>query len=232
MKTNASIRLLASLGFISALLSACHKEIDFVFSPMSRHETFTVQTGAHYFLPRKTGAMGSATVLMFAANLHSDTVPSNAEEVTRYNGVNKLFGFNDCKSWDPQKNSARVGWYFHETKELPNDVRPLHAIDGKKYVMDVLPFVDHAAGDPPHEYDVKNPLASIELDRFYQYKIEVGTDRYVFSIYDGSALLNSITVDRHCTDNDPTKLVDFPYFGGVGTAPHPMTIDITLLDQI
>jgi hypothetical protein len=220
MNINSSaFLLLIGLVPIIAFGPGCDKEVDFIagcLHPMKRHETFSFGTGAQNADPRPCMDMGSAELLHFSANLHGDTAPRSDSELPNYDQVNKLFGFNDCgNSGDPQNDSARVGWYFH---------------DGK---MEVLPYVDH---DYEHHYDLKNPLAQIDLDRTYEYEIRIDGDHYRFTIIDDTGkTLNEISVARYCPPDQPgkfsprSKFALLPYFGGRSPAPHPMHIDVNLL---
>jgi hypothetical protein len=202
---------------IATALPGCHKEIlTQIVGALDKYhanDIYTIQAGQEYCTPAPIHDIPSSTGLHFKANLTESTKPTKDSELPAYYATNKLFGFNDCgNDGDPQNDSARVGWYWNQ----------------KVGKMEVVPFVDHAY---VHHFDLSNPLAYVEIDRFYEYNIQIAGDHYVYTITDDSgALLNTITVDRFCTSEPSSRKMLFPYFGGTIVAPHKVTIDINVLD--
>lgn len=237
MKTIPFLVLVA----VTVLGAGCKKEfaaLSGTLTPMKRNDVYTLQKGQQYCSPKPFADMGNKNQLHFAVRFQKSTAAYTVDELASYNQVNKLFGFNDCGAVSNRTDSARVGWYFHEISASNyarlsaadrGKVSAYGTIDAPKYyVMDVLPFVDH---NGQHEYDVKNPLATLDLDRFYEYKIEILGAQYLFSIIDDTGtLLKAISVTRHCSGTAGEKFMNFPYFGGTSPAPHTMAIDLNLLD--
>ena len=110
--------------------------------------------------------------------------------------INKLFGFADCSDHH-HTNSARFGWRWYEgnleihTYTYANEVRSSQF------------------------------LTNVELNKSYQYYIELYDDHYTFWIKD---LTDKVSIERGNTCDKGIYYLLFPYFGGDETAPHDITI--------
>jgi hypothetical protein len=212
--------------FIAMILSTgCKKDPLTYFKP--GENIFKIPAGENDAEKLIVSVAGAHRLLRFEAILYKDTAPTSIAELSSYNQVNKLFGFNDCKGLQGNhENSARIGWYFHEATD-PNTPNTINLGDGKLYVMDVLPYT-YINGT--RTYDTLQPLASIRLDVAYQYEIRIEGSTYVMTIREKNGnLINSITTPRGCSNPGSFTFINYPYFGGASKAPHDMRIGITLL---
>lgn len=207
------------LIFIALSTAGCIDEIQQFTDIPERHQIYSVYpegthvagitSNGHNFIPHFTVTNYPSDELRFKAKLHSNTLYTEAD-LGNYNQVNKLFGFTDCNSADPQENSARFGWI---------------AIDGK---MKVLPYVDKASDTKrPHQYDLNEALV-IELDRYYTYEIKISGREYIFTVSDSGTVLMKQTMNRNCSSTVFKNILS-PYFGGREKAPHRMDVEIELL---
>ena len=214
-----STRMIALSFCASVLGSGCVKEVvNRVNDLPDQKQIYTIfPKGAtlpkggvadgHYATPSWMITNYPSDTLHFKAKFFSNTYYDMDKDLGGYLQTSKLLGFTDCNAVDPLMHSARFGW-------LP--------LEGK---MHVLPFVDNYK---VHEQDLTTSIA-IELERTYEYEIQIINSSYQFSIWDdhGSLLLRQM-MDRHCSST-AVKSILSPFFGGPVPAPWKMDIEIEVL---
>ncbi len=224
--------------FAHVALVGCNKGDDEIIIPKTkipkRLTNYSVEPGQYYFNPQ-TQALLTPARIDFKARFASSTAYS-AEELAHGNQVNKLYGYSDCGK-EHTVESARFGWMMVDGKvddmKLPADQRK---ISGGK--MAIVPFVHlHSV----MTFDAKNPMAVVDLDQWYTYRIQSFDDHYQFTIEAGAAPLRNrdgnvnpngsiaLSVPRGCSGNSFAKYLLMPYFGGQSPAPRSMGIDIEVL---
>lgn len=212
-------RALIGFAFLIAF-SACDREDVGLHCHTSNTVTHRVGAGEHDFSPRCLAILKKNSIT-FRARLRSSTAYRETDLQTGLNHINKLYGFSDCGKGHLQE-SARFGWTM---------------INGQ---MRIVSFV-HRNGKMV--FNVDKPLAVIDLDQWYTYRLSAHGSSYQFMIesagaplrnVDGTAQISPVRTEfvaRGC-QGDGNRYRLGPYFGGRSPAPHGMQIEIQNLSGV
>ena len=158
---------------------------------------FTIPKGAHY--SGVHAALVSQAQLKFQATFDSSAIYTTVDPVNQ-NAINKLYGFSDCLTVH-HDNSARFGWTWN-LKALKIDLWAYSYANG---------------GDFHDTY-----VGSVNPGETHQYEIQTSGTQYLFFL-DGVRMAE---MQRGCSDSVANGYRLYPYFGGVETAPHAITITV------
>ena len=158
---------------------------------------FTIPKGAHY--SGVHAALVSQATLSFQATFDNSAVYTTVDPVNQ-TAINKLYGFSDCLTAH-HDNSARFGWNWN-----------LNTLK-----IDLWAYT-YANGGTFHDAYV----GSVGPNETHQYEIKTSGLTYLF-LLDGVQVAEA---ERGCSDAVANGYRLYPYFGGVETAPHTITITV------
>lgn len=187
--------LFCTLAFSFSLsIGACKKE---EFEGMD-FRVFTIPKGQHdskgHFISLK-----AHNRIKFKAVFDSSAVYPTQSVETR--GINKLYGFSDCKELSHMEESARFGWEWYNNQ------------------LEISAFV-HKDGAFKFKF-----ITAVPLNEKVDYTVDSSGNQYTFTVQAPNQAPVSVTMDRGCEDDG--HFGDYrvwPYFGGKETAPHEIKI--------
>ena len=159
---------------------------------------FTIPKGAHYSGLHVT--LVSQATLSFQATFDNSAIYTTVNPVNQ-TAINKLYGFSDCLTVH-HDNSARFGWTWNLVT----------------LKIDLWAYT-YANGGAFHDVYI----GSINPNETHQYEIQTSGLTYLF-LLDG---VQVAVAERGCSDAVANGYRLYPYFGGVETAPHAITITVT-----
>ena len=120
-----------------------------------------------------------------------------ASDSKNQSAINKLYGFSDCSEFH-HENSARFGWRWYENE---------------------LQILAYCYKDSVR---IEKFISAIPINKENYCGVKTSGSKYVFSL---NGKLDSL--DNGCSSTiDNGKYFLYPFFGGVETAPHDITIRI------
>ena len=176
----------------------------FSFSQWSCEKTIFDKTDGYKIYTIKKGHQYSdsgfraftSTELNFVVVFDNSAIYTTTDSSNQL-AINKLFGFSDCSDLH-HENSARFGWRWYN-----NEIQIF------AYCYKNSKRADKFIG-------------TVNLNKEYEYKLKTEGSKYIF-------FLNGMTdsLDNGCSsDVDYGRYFLYPYFGGIETAPHQITIRI------
>ncbi|MEM9337771.1 MAG: hypothetical protein AAGA66_03525 [Bacteroidota bacterium] len=140
-----------------------------------------------------------STSLKFKAVFNESAIYQTGLKENQHD-INKLMGFSDCNAHH-HENSARFGWRW---------------LDGQ---LEIHAYT-YTNGERNTEF-----VGNVELDRAYEYHIELNENSYDFYLQD----VGTITMRRSKFCSTGLYYMLYPYFGGNEKAPHDITIQVRMV---
>jgi len=163
---------------------------------------YIIREGAHECEQRRIKRVSGSSMNFIAKFDSSAIYPAIITDYNHSFDINKLWGFSE--GWNNHDNSARIGWRW-----MNNQLQLFAYV----YVHGKL-LRDAVSYDPPF-------IKTVAIGAEVNCSIAISANSYIFSVDEVV-----VKTTRGVSSPKFSGYQQFPYFGGVLTAPHLITIYI------